>query len=353
MSLSQSPTGSPTRILLIKLRAMGDTLIGLSALDALVQAYPQAQIDYLVPEAWAPLLVGDPRIHRVLAWPRKHPLARLFSALAIRRHRYDWIVNLHASPTSARLAKFSRAPHRAVHFHGHSDANLYSTVTVPGKGELKPITERDMDTVRALGVEIPRAAMPRLPLEARELKRGQALLAQLELRAPILALGLGASRATKQWPADRFASLAREWKNQTGGDAVGIVGPGEEKLKRTVPELHFLPKMALRDLAACLSQVSGFVGNDSGPRHLAAAVGTPTVTLFGPEDPYEWHPYPRDRHPVFFREGLACRRDGAPGKPAWCGIAQCTVERHRCMTDHSVPAVLRVAQSIIHKGSSQ
>ncbi len=342
-------SGSPNRILLIKLRAMGDTVIALASLDALRHAYPHAQIDVLVTEAWSKLLVGDPRVNRVMAWPRSHALARLFTALAVRRAKYDCIVNLHASPTSARIARFSRAPVRSVHFHGHNDANQFSTVEVPGKGKVKPITERDLDTVRALGCEVPSnpGLLPRLPLRPEERERGSAVLRSLKVQEPILGLGLGASRPTKQWPLERYAELAREWKRKTGGDAVGVVGSGEEKIQRALPEIKFMPKIGLRDLAAALSQLSVFAGNDSGPRHLAAAVGTPTVTLFGPEEPFEWHPYPRDRHPALFREGLACRKDADPGMPAWCGLSECTVEKHRCMVEIKVSAVLEEALRIM------
>jgi heptosyltransferase-2 len=91
---------------------------------------------------------------------------------------------------------------------------------------------------------------------------------------------------------------------------------------------HRLP---LRKLAALISQASVFVGNDSGPRHIAVALETPSVTLFGPEHPFEWHPYPTERHPYLFIDGLACRRDALPGYPAWCGIEPCEVEQHQCM----------------------
>src|SRR5205814_697880 len=89
--------------------------------------------------------------------------------------------------------------------------------------------------------------------------------------------------------------------------------------------------LTLRELAAILSEADVFLGNDSGPKHLAVAVGTPTVTLFGPEHPFEWHPYPKERHPYFFMEGLACRKDGQAGMPPWCAVQECVIEEHKCM----------------------
>jgi heptosyltransferase-2 len=88
--------------------------------------------------------------------------------------------------------------------------------------------------------------------------------------------------------------------------------------------------LGVRELAAALSVCRAYVGNDSGPKHLAVAVGIPTFTFFGPEDPVEWHPYDRALHPVFFLPGLACRRED---QGRWCGLQLCTEERHRCMAD--------------------
>jgi ADP-heptose:LPS heptosyltransferase len=171
----------------------------------------------------------------------------------------------------------------------------------------------------------------------------------------LLAIGLGASRPTKSWGSLNFAAAAAAWCEQVpNAHALAIAGRGaledawvrdfSEAVLRasptTRPRFHVVQSLGLRELAATLQQARVFLGNDSGPKHLAAAVGTPTVTLFGPEDPLEWHPYARDRHPYFFIESLACRRDAEPGRPPWCGLAECTVERHRCMNDIPVETVI-------------
>jgi heptosyltransferase-2 len=247
---------------------------------------------------------------------------------------------------------------RSIHFHGHNDRNRYSTVTVPGKGILKPIIERDMDAVRALGIHAPAGRLPHIYLQDSEKNDAKDSLSRLGLSSPLqpsrlMMIGLGASRPTKRWPVDRFASLAVEWAVKKQGSALAVAGPDEmaeaqaflkavdDHLMLAVPDTaqraivraritadHRLP---LRKLAALISQASVFVGNDSGPRHIAVALETPSVTLFGPEHPFEWHPYPTERHPYLFIDGLACRRDALPGYPAWCGIEPCEVEQHQCM----------------------
>lgn len=344
---------APRKILAIKLRSLGDTILMTAPLIELRKAYPSAEIDVLVSEAWAPVVQGHPAVDRVLTYRRHAEMASRVKALAslamqVRRERYDCALNFHASPSSAALAFATGAVTRSIHFHGHKQRNTYSTVVVPGKGVLKPVIERDMDVVRALGISVPEGRMPQIVPTKRELAPIRAKFETHSLERPLLALGIGSSRTTKSWPLERFADTALEWCSQTGGSAVAFAGPDELALARDflkevdasqdVPE-HIRERvgcemgLGLRQLAAFLSEADVFLGNDSGPKHLAVAVGTPTVTLFGPEHPFEWHPYPRERHPYFFIEELACRRDADPGMPAWCGVDVCVLERHRCMTE--------------------
>jgi len=127
------------------------------------------------------------------------------------------------------------------------------------------------------------------------------------------------------------------------GSVLVISGPGEEKLTeefyKSVPNhaeirdcIQIMPACNVRVLAGRISQLNVLLGNDSGPRHLATALSVPTVTLFGPEHPLEWHPYPQDRHPRLFIEPLACRKNEEPGSPPWCGLQECIAEAHQCMT---------------------
>ncbi|MCC7440284.1 MAG: glycosyltransferase family 9 protein [Bdellovibrionales bacterium] len=359
---------TPRRILAVKLRAMGDTLLMTAALDELRRAYPRAEIHALVTEAWAPLLSGHPAVDRVITYVRrKNPAARAKTlaklALDLRRGAYDCVVCFHASPSSAALAFATGARLRAIHFHGLREKNRYSTVIIPGKGVVKPAVERDMDAVRALGLEIPEGRLPRIVLTAAERDAGAERLERLGLSDPVIGLCLGASRPTKRWPLERFAELAISWARETGGSALAIVSPDELELWRKLEsavvaatsgpdaalrtQVNLLEPRPVRELAAVLSQLAVVVGNDSGPRHLAVSVGRPTLTLFGPEDPLEWHPYPRDQHPLFHVPHLTCRRDALPGFPPWCGLEICTVEQHRCMRLIDVGPVLAEAKRVV------
>jgi len=349
---------NPKRILAIKLRSLGDTVLMTAPLMELRRAFPHAQIDVAVLTQWAPLLQDHPAVNRIWNYDRfpdrgsrAKAAARL--ALKLRKERYDCVVNFHASPSSAMIAFATGAKTRSIHFHGHNDRNRYSTVIVPGKGTLKPIIERDMDTVRALGLQVPEGRLPLLQSTASEKTWAQGYVAQLGQGQPVLALGLGASRPTKAWPLDRFASVAVEWCRQKKGAAIAVTGPNEKTLSSdflkavddvlstAVPDLaerasvrnriSSQSQFTVRELSALLGAVTLFLGNDSGPKHMAIAQGTSTVTLFGPEHPFEWHPYPQKKNPYFFVETLTCRKDAQPGKQPWCGLEVCVQEQHQCM----------------------
>jgi heptosyltransferase-2 len=367
----------PKKVLALKLRALGDTVLMTASVRELRRAYPDAELHVAVQTPWASVFENFPGVHKVWTYDRhRDPAARAKAltrfALKLRRERFDCVVNLHASPSSATLSFASGAPHRAVHFHGHRDRNRYSTVRIPGKGVLKPIIERDMDTVRSLGLEVPEGRLPRIFLSPAEVTRAEQRLELQGFASPLLGIGLGSSRATKCWSLERFAEVSVRWATDTGGSVVAFVEAGErerglgflkavdESLRRLVPEIRARAAVRarigletlldIRFLAAMLSRCAVLLGNDSGPRHLGVAVGLPTVTLFGPEHPFEWHPYPLDRHPRFFIEPLECRKDAQPGMPAWCALDVCVEQGHRCMALIGVDAVLEECKRVSRLG---
>lgn len=343
---------------------MGDTVLLTASLSELRRAYPDAEIHVAVTSDWADLIKGHPAVDKI--WPyerRKEKTARAktVASLGLKLHRehYDWVVNFHASPSSALLAFATGAKTRSIHFHGHKDANRYSTVTVPGKGIVKPNIERDLDTLRALGMDVPEGILPKIWLTDEELQKGRDFLAERGITGPLMTVSLGASRPTKRWNTPNFARVALKWCSLKGGSALVFAGPQEEELTReffkqidtsVIKQIHLLEPRELREFAAIVAQSSIFVGNDSGPKHVAVALGVPTVTVIGPEHPFEWHPYSRAAHPYLYVENLPCRRDALPGRPPWCALQQCTIEGHRCMKLISVDAVFNECLKVARLG---
>ena len=364
----------PTKILVIKLRSMGDTVLLTAPLIELNRAFSQAKIHTVISENWACLLEGVPGLQKMIPYHRAESAtgrARAIARLAfqLRKEKYDCVINFHASPSSAALALATGAKTRSIHFHDHHAKNRYSTVVVPGKGTVKPVIERDMDTIRALGLHVPAGRTPRIFLQPSEVREAQALLKQFSLDSPILGINLGASRPTKTWSVERWATLALEWCQKEKGDVLAIAGPTEmsqiqlflkavddllstiggsqatrAQLRSRIKSIN--APLTLRQLAAVLSQLAVLATGDSGPKHMAVAVDTPTVTLFGPEHPFEWHPYSKELHPYFFIDHLACRKDAEPTMPAWCGLYECVIEENKCLKLIGVNEVLTQAQAV-------
>ena len=350
----------PRSILVIQLRALGDTVLLTAPLLELIQRYPESKIDVIVSRPYHSLLDGFPGIREVIPYERQKRAVARTRAIArlgyqLRKKHYDWVINFHASPSSALLAFATGAKIRSIHFHDHHQKNRYSTVIIPGKGTLKPIIERHMDTLRGLGLSISTGRLPELLLSQTERREAQAWVQKEKLNFPVLGISLAASRPSKRWPEASFVSLIQKWMRERDSSVVIFYGPNESETvdhlkhllnKVQVNQVVFAPALPLRLLSSVLSQMSVLVTADTGLKHMAVAVGTPTLTLFGPEHPFEWHPYPLDVHPYLMIENLACRKDAAPGMPPWCALTTCVIENQKCMKLITVDEVFKTCTAL-------
>lgn len=327
------------RILLAKRRALGDTVLLAATIENLKHALPGAEITALVPGAFRGALEGHPGLSAL--WDYDEGFLPLL--LKARRAHFDYFFQLHFSPSQKWLPLLSGAKEKVFHAQNSETEKAY--------GKHPDALEWDGFFLRSVfGEKMPvKAALPKLHLADAEKQWGLDYWKKYGVEGSrVVFFGLGASRPTKRWPPQHFARLAELLRERLGLIPAFVVGPGraEEEFAALVVDnlrTHGLRPLAgnkgdfihsvglsVRELGAALSAARAYVGNDSGPKHLAVAAGIHTFTFFGPEDPVEWHPYSRDEHPIFFQEGLACRKEDS-GR--WCGIPECVVERHRCMVD--------------------
>lgn len=345
-----------TRILLAKRRALGDTVFLSSTLEALASAEPGAELFLLVPGAFAPVLEGHPRVKGILRYEQGFfTLVKELRAL-----RLDHFIQLHASPGNKWLAHLSGA--KKVSF------SVQNNETEKAYGRHPNALEWDGFFLRHLfGGRIPvPGPAPRIFLTPEERAEGEAYWRRLGAEGKkVVFLGLGASRPTKRWPPAHFARLAELLRDRLELVPAIVSGPGEAEATFAASVVDHMRArgmralsaggkgdflhgagLSVRQLAGALSAVSCYVGNDSGPKHIAAAVGIPTFTFFGPEDPVEWHPYSRTAHPVFFVPELPCRRED---QGRWCGLEECDLpgaQRHRCMEEIDPLDVLMAVQQL-------
>lgn len=318
---------------------LGDTVLLSSTLELVAKRFPGAEVTALVPASFASVLEHHPRLKEIWTYG-----SFLGLAWKIRRAKFDLHLNLHAAPDHDEwLARLGGSRQILTHIQGRGAAAKY--------GRRPNALEWDSYFLQAALGDTERLMPPppRIHLTSEELGWAGDFLRRRGVERALF-LGLGASRLTKRWPEAHFARLAELARDRGDFTPVIVVGPGEDEeafAGRVLNELRvkgFRPNLdgkgkgglvfehglSIRQLAALLASVRCYVGNDSGPKHLAAAAGVPTVTLFGPENPDEWHPYDRERHPLFFLPGLACR---AEDDGRWCGVTECKVEKHRCMRD--------------------
>ncbi|HEU4724721.1 MAG TPA: glycosyltransferase family 9 protein [Candidatus Eisenbacteria bacterium] len=342
---------SPDRILVVRHRAAGDLLLTTPAFRALREGIPGARIEVLAAKGMAPLLEGNPDVDRVLTFDRRSLASQALLYARLARGGYSMALDLVSNPRSAFLTALTRARIRAGYdIPGRAWAY---TVRVPrepigadGRPALRYAPEAALDVVRALGV-------PARGLDLRFTVSAAARAAiagwldgaasAIAGRPIVLCLPTG-SWPAKTWLPERFAAVMDELAPEA--TPVWIWGPGERdavdaaRASMTRPSL-LAPPTGWQELGALIERAALLVGNDSGPKHLAVALGTPTVTIFGPTHPATWHP-PTGPHAAVEATGLDCLH---------CNANRCPLEgeRHlRCMRDVTPARVAAAARALLN-----
>jgi len=360
------------RALIVKLRHHGDVLLASPVFTALKRLAPQCELDALVYADTAPLLQHHPAIARVHtidrswkrlgAWPQARAETRLFAAL--RARHYDLIVVLGPHWRGAWLSRllkprFSVAPRLPSRFWQASFTHLYPRASHPQRHTV----ESHLDALRRLGLIVDPADKPLVlrPGAAAE-ARVASLLAERGLSAGRFIHLHPASRwRFKCWPVEKFAALAGALAAQ-GWPLVFTAAPeaGERQMVAEIIVASAVPsgltpassmrghafnlagQLDLPELAALTAQARLFVGVDSAPMHIAAAMGTPVVALFGPSGDIEWAPW-QVTHRVVVSAQHPCRPCGLDG----CGGGKLA----ECLSELPVAEVLTACRVLLSEGA--
>ena len=302
------------RLLIVRLSAMGDVIHTLPAAQALREAFPQAHIGWLIEERWAELLcaAGSPRrgrrsarrplvdeVHTVSlkSWGRSLLSPSTLQRAAtvwndVRDAHYDVAVDLQGAVRSAMLARWSGA--RVVYGAAEpreSPASLWYTRRVVTRG--RHVIEQNLSVAEAVigeRVKVGAAEFPRDSLAEARVERRLAELGMFNFAI----LNPGAGWGAKRWPAERYGEVARRLAD-CGMRAILNYGPGERELVRTAEAASGGTAEAmnctLTELIALTRRARLFIGGDTGPLHLAAALRVPVVGIYGPTDPARNGPY--------------------------------------------------------------
>ena len=309
------------RILALRPRALGDVVLTTPALRALARGHRGATLDVVTERPYAPLVAGLPEVGRVWTLDRT-TRGTLTLGSDLRRQRYDLVVDFFGNPRTAQLVRLSGAPNRAgydLRGRGGSYTLKVARSVVPEHGEREYAAAVHVRLAVAAG-GIADGLETRIALVDSARVESTRVLSGAGVRDPSRTIGLIAAGtwATKTWPWSHAAALARGLMS-AGWEVLALVGPGETavaaSLERLAPGVCVLPPCGVAVLAAVIGRLAAVIGTDSGPRHLAVALGVPSFAWFGPTHPDTWSP--RDPRHGFWWTSLPCRGCDRTACPHW------------------------------------
>ena len=314
-------TFNPRNILVIDFGQLGDVVMSLPALRAIREKFPHAKMTVAVGKPGGEIIrmsgyaAETIEIDRVALRDGFKPLS-IWKVVQItkdvRRREFDFVIDLHSfSETNllgffsgARQRLFARRPGRSLDFL----ANFKPMPPVDRNDPKQHLVDRYLDVLAALGIKnVPR--IPKLTTRPEDDRAIDVMLrpAKADAGAPLVGLFPGAGHPGRRWPIERFAQLADSLIRNDGIRSIVFVGPEERHLIQQMRPLFpsssvILDKLSLPQLAAAQARLAVFVSNDTGPAHIAAAVGTPVVVLIDLPTPHAYIPLGTSR--LMFSESV-------------------------------------------------
>ena len=351
---------NPDRILIIKLSAIGDLVHALPFLEVLKKRFPHARIDWLVEEDAYQVIKGHPAINHVIVSGRKAWQRRLLNGKEflpamkeisnfirdVRRYKYDLVIDLQGLLKSGILVCLSKGRQKIGMTGSREGAGIFLNVPPFPVDYNQHALKRYLSVARYLGCDISswKGDIPVFESDKRAVRR--LLDKHRLLKRPIIAINPMARWETKLWEPDRFADLADRIRDNLSCDII-FTGSGNDK--KVIKEIsgmmkerpvNLAGKTSLKELA-CLYSISGaLVTTDTGPMHIAAAMGCPVIALFGPTDPLRTGPYGRSHRVV--RADLEC----SP-----CFKKSCS--HKNCMKDITVEMVFEAVKDTLVKNGNR
>jgi predicted lipopolysaccharide heptosyltransferase III len=284
-------------VLVIKLRYIGDVLLATPTLRAIKAAWSDVRVTMMVNRGTEDVLSGNPDIDEIVVLD-KGSLAAQSRLIARLRHRqFDTVIDLTDGDRSAFLSWVSGAPVRIGFNDEHRWRGKWYTHVVPSLSGIQHRIDRDLEALKPLSIQAGSKDL-QLWLTPEEEKSADQLLDQLAVQRSqsMVIFQPGARYWFKAWPPERFAELADRLTAQYGCQV--LIGGSDQDVD-LAQQIRQMAKSSLvimagrttiKQFAAIVKRSALFVGSDSGAMHIAAAVGTPTVALFGPSNPAEWGP---------------------------------------------------------------
>jgi lipopolysaccharide heptosyltransferase I len=298
---------STPRILIVRLSAIGDTIQTMPVACALRDRFPQAFLAWAVESRAAALLRGHPAIDELIELPRgwlKSPGGVWRLRRRLRALRFDVTVDVQSLTKSALLAQLAGAPRRIGFGNpgGRELSRWFNNERVDPKAA--HVVDCYLELLRPLGIESPAVRFD-VPEREEDRAAADAIVRQLAVDAGFAMVTPGAGWPSKLWPAERYSAVVRHLQGAWGLSTVVVWAGGSERLlaeqiAASAPTACVAPPTTLPQLASLARRARLFIGSDTGPLHLAAAVDTPCVGLYGP--------WPASRHGPYGARNIALQQ---------------------------------------------
>lgn len=306
-----------SRILLTRMKFIGDVVLTTPIIRSVRNAFPRAYIAYMGEKNAVSLLEHNPHLDEIIPFDFSRPtiIEQPRVAWALKRRKFDLAIDLLNNPRSAFLTYATGAQVR-VGAQRKGRGKLY-TIQVRDDGKPKTAVEFHNQFIRAVGIE-PTATRPEIFLTDDERREARIYLQwldcennPLDLTRPIIGIHPGATWPAKRWLPERFGELADLLAAKLHAQTIVTVGPNDNEaveamLKHSFSNVKVLRNLPLRQLAAVLSHCAAYVANDNGTMHIAAALGVPTVGIFGPGEDNIWFPYRAEEGHIALRRDVPC-----------------------------------------------
>ncbi len=349
------------KILLVRLRQIGDVAFTTPAIAALRRRFHDAHVTYLVEPAAAPIVAGNPHLNEVMVVPRRGGIRGLMADIALgralRRAHYDLAIDFHGGPRASLLTLLSGATRR-IGYDVVARQWMYTDVVErPRELRRRHSVLNQWDLLKPL--EIPNPTPADNPIEialdpvAAVRVADRLTAAGIRRDEDIAVVHVSASSPFRRWPLPSFVETVAALASKPGRRVIVTSGPSErDAVRRIVSEARErLPESArlrvpdcgdlsLTELRALLERSAVYVGGDSGPLHIAAATRVPIVAIFGPTPSERSAPWRDPRVP-----SAAIEIHGLPCRP--CDQRKCEPGDFRCLTRIEAPAVIEAAERLL------
>lgn len=328
------------RIIIIDLLYLGDLLFATPFIRNLRQNLPESRIDMVVNSNFFSIIEDSPYLDNVYSYNKEWNTRESINfTKKLRKNHYTLGINIHGNWRTAFLLKDIK-PDYSVGYGGRG-RGIFLDQVIERPADLHMVNtylkllEDNGYTVKDKNTEI--------GINPASLKKMRGFLRENGYRGKrkVIGLNTGGSWPTKRWPVEKFAKLADRLIAEYNCNIIFLGSKGDlSRIDKIISLMNNRPLVAagetnLKELAVLESMCDLVISNDSGPVHVAAAAGTPTITIFGPSDEKKYRPL-GDKHEIVINE-LDCRP---------CGEHKCPLGHHRCMEDIGVDDVLKIADKM-------